>query len=348
MACFAPVDFSEVYRLAKEQAVMGLVGAGLEAAVDLKVDKQVSRPFTKIIIPLEGLNSDINAFIADIFGQMKQAGINGVLVKGQGVAQCYERPLWRTPGDVDLLLDEENYIKAKAMLVPMATKVEKENQRSLHFGLMIGKREVELHGRMCLDMTGRADAVLDKLMADTCSGGAVRIWNNGGIGVPLPSVDNDIVFVFSHILQHFFHGGVGLRQVCDWCRLIWTFRDSVDRPLLVARIREMRLISEWKAFASLAVLYLGMPQEAIPLYDSSSRWARKARSIVSYILDVGNFGKNRYTGYHKKYSYVMSKAISFFHHTGDFFCHLFIFPLDSVRVYLRMFSSGISTFAKGE
>ena len=53
---------------------------------------------------------------------MREAGIYTVLVKGQGVGQCYERPLWRSCGDVDLFFDAENYEQAKAFLSPLAVE----------------------------------------------------------------------------------------------------------------------------------------------------------------------------------------------------------------------------------
>ena len=64
----------------------------------------------------------------------------------------------------------------------------------------------------------------------------------------------------------------------------------IDRAQLDQRITQMRLMAEWKSFA---VDYLGLPIDAMPLYDSSPRWHRKARRICAYILEVDNFGHNR-------------------------------------------------------
>ena len=345
---YAPVDWEAIYNLALEQSVAGIVAAGLERVEDIKVEKQDALRFVQKVIPLEKVNSDMNAFIADLAGKLNKAGVRAVLVKGQGVAQCYERPLWRMPGDVDLLLDSENYAKAKELLVPMATEVEKEHPKNLHQGLEFGKWVVELHGTYHANISKRSAAVLDRLQSETCSGGGTRIWRNDEEAILLPSPDNDVIFIFSHILQHFFFGGIGLRQICDWCRLLWTYRESIDRPMLESRLKEMGLTTEWKAFAALAVKWLGMPSEALPLYDTSARWERKARRIVKFILKVGNFGHNRDISYHKKYPFVIYKAISLARHTGDFFRYLAIFPLDSFGVFFRMLASGFETAAKGE
>ena len=70
-----------------------------------------------------------------------------LLLKGQGVAQCYERPLWRATGDVDLFLSEGNYIQAKDLLVPMANYVDDEYSYTT-LRMTINSIDVELHGNL--------------------------------------------------------------------------------------------------------------------------------------------------------------------------------------------------------
>ena len=75
-----------------------------------------SRRCTQFIgrtVQLEQRNQAMNYFIGVLVEKMREAGIYTVLVKGQGVGQCYERPLWRSCGDVDLFFDAENYERAK-------------------------------------------------------------------------------------------------------------------------------------------------------------------------------------------------------------------------------------------
>lgn len=62
---------------------------------------------------IEQRNKEMNAFVADLIEKLRKVDIYSLLVKGQGVAQCYEKPLWRSCGDVDLFLSDANYKKAK-------------------------------------------------------------------------------------------------------------------------------------------------------------------------------------------------------------------------------------------
>ena len=147
--CLSPFgqnDFNEVYRLAEEQSVVGLVAAGIEHVKEIKVPQEKALTFVGNALQLEQRNKAMNAFVADLIENLRREDIYVILVKGQGIAQCYEKPLWRSSGDVDLLLSESNYERAKYFLTPLATDVETEYTHFKHQGMTINGWEVELHG----------------------------------------------------------------------------------------------------------------------------------------------------------------------------------------------------------
>ena len=95
------LDTEAVYKIADEQAVVGIVAAGFEHVEDRKMQKAEVLSFLKKAVSIEGRNMTMNDFVASLLGKMQAEGISALLVKGQGIAQCYERPLWRSAGDVD-------------------------------------------------------------------------------------------------------------------------------------------------------------------------------------------------------------------------------------------------------
>ena len=298
------VDWGKVYQLSGEQSVVGLVTAGIDWFLDKASGKAERRgQDLRFMVPqdvllqmigevqmMEQTNKAMNKFIAEIVGKMREADIYTLLVKGQSVAQCYERPLWRTSGDVDLLLSEDNYQKAKQFLLPLCSGHKNEERYSRHVGLSIDPWYMEIHGSLRTGLSGRVDKEVDAVQRDVFYGGQVRSWNNGDTQVFLPAPDNDIFFLFTHFIKHFYKEGMNLRQVCDWCRLLWAFRKSLNHGVLEKRIRRAGLMSEWKAFATLAVDYLGMPVEAMPMYDFSKQWSKKATQTLNLIL--ANYQQN--------------------------------------------------------
>lgn len=345
---YREIDFGEIRRLAMEQSVVGLVTSGLEHVSDLTVSK---RDFLQLIgqsMQLEQQNTAMNKFIGVLFEKLKSEGIECLLLKGQGVAQCYERPLRRASGDVDLFLDDKYYEKAKSFLMPLASIVEPERKADQHLGMTINSCVVELHGTLHGGLSKRIDNVLDSIKKETFDSGYHRFWKDGDTQVPLLSVENDAIYIFTHFLEHFYKGGIGLRQICDWCRLLWTYRDSIDISLLETRLKQMGLTNIWKSFGAFAVKYLGIPVESMPLYSSDGKWVKKADRICSFIIEVGNFGQNRDMSYYGKYPFVIRKAISLGRRCRDLFHHAFIFPLDSLRFFPEIMYNGMVTAAKGE
>lgn len=341
LSFFKNIDYQEINRLAEEQTVAGLVAAGLEHVTDIKLPKEDLLQFVGRALQLEQRNKVMNLFLADFYEKLRKEGVYALLLKGQGIAQCYERPLWRASGDVDLFLSNDNYKNAVNVLTPLANEVEEENIYTKHIGFKIDRWEVELHGSLRSELWKRLDNMLDEVLEDIFYGGAVRSWMDGSTQVFMPRADEDVVYVFAHILQHFFKGGIGLRQICDWCRLIYTYRDSLNYGLLESRVNKARIKTEWKVFATLAVDYLGMPAGYMPLYDGSKKWQKKAERLLSFILETGNFGHNREMSYRNEESAVSRKWKTFYHITSDTFKQFAIFPMDSIRVWWRMMGIGL-------
>ena len=221
---YGRIDFKEVIQLAEEQSVVGLVTAGLEHVIDTKVPHESLVPFIGRTLHIEQKNKAMNDFIAKLINLLNKNGIKALLVKGQGVAQCYDRPLWRICGDVDLLLDAENYEKAKELLIPLASSVDEENSYNKHIATTIKGWSVELHGRMPFQMSKNVEHEIDNIITDSLSNGCVKIWENNDTEVLLPANYNHLILVFTHFLGHFFIEGVGLRQICDWCRMVCAYR----------------------------------------------------------------------------------------------------------------------------
>lgn len=349
------LNWEEVYQLAEEQSIVGLVAAGIDLLPpSLRPPKEVAYLFIGRALQLEQRNRAMNEFVANLISLLRKNEIYVLLLKGQGIAQCYEKPLWRASGDVDLFLSETNYQKAKEILIPLASSVDKEIIFQRHLGLVISGWEVELHGTHRPRLTRTIDEIVDEVQGDVFYGGNVRevsFKGSSGAIVPvfLPGPDSDVVFVFTHILHHYYQDGVGLRQICDWCRLLWAYNGFINHELLKRRLKKMGLMSEWKAFAAFAVEYLSMPVNALPLFDetdyNNANYKRKAKRICDFIMEVGNFGHSRRR---KKGNSILSRKLaSFWRRTTDSARHFMVFPKNSLKIWWYMMITGVKVL-RGE
>ena len=245
-------------------------------------------------------------------------------------------------------MDDDNYERAKSLLLPLASSSDSEGIFSKHLGMTIDSWVVELHGSLRVGLPNRVNRILDEIKNDVFVNNNVRLWQNGATEVYLPSIDDDAVYNFVHFYNHFYKGGVGLRQICDWCRLLWTYRNLLDKSLLEQRLHRAGLMSAWKAFGALAVKYLAMPVEALPFYSDATKWKRKAERLCAFVLEVGNFGHNRDFSYYEKYPYIIRKTISLGHRARDLYRHARIFPWDSLRFFPSILINGVRSALRGE
>lgn len=343
-------DWNFIYQLAQEQSVQGVVLRGIEELraknIELIVPRVLLLQWIGEVQVIEQQNKDMNVFIADLIEKLQKGDVYAILVKGQGVAQCYERPLWRCSGDIDLLLSSDNYEKASYSLDNLtgntALQTAKDAERK-HREYKIEDWLVELHGTMHTNLSKEIDKEIDRLQQDVFCGEKVRsvkFKRSGGskIQVFLPAPDEDVLFVFTHILQHLFLEGIGLRQICDWCRLLWTYKDSLNYGLLESRINTMGLMSEWKAFYNLANRYLGMPDLGGRLMVRDSKYDKKTDRLMAFVLKVGNFGHNRDVEWANP---IKRRTSLIWHRITDTVKLSFIFPLDAPRFLLNYAVDGV-------
>ena len=288
---FGDIDYTAIYGMAEKQGVVGLVAAGLEHVKDTKIPQVAALTFAGSTIHMEQRNKAMNQFIAELVGKMCAADIYTLLVKGQGVAQCYERPLWRPSGDIDFLLSEENYKKAIELFKSLYPRSKNGGQYSKEYAFYTDQWMIELHGSLRTCLSVKIDKQVDEVQSRVFCGGNVRSWQNGAMQVFLPAPTEDVFLVFTHFIKHFYKEGMTLRQVCDWCRLLYTYRVSLNYGQLESWIRKSGLMGEWKTFYNLACNYLGMPDFGSELTVHDSRFDSKSDRLMEFIL--GGYSGNK-------------------------------------------------------
>ena len=281
------VDWNKVYQLAEEQSVVGLVTAGIEHVKELKIPQDIVLQCIGEALQLEQHNRAMNTFIAEIVEKMRNAGIYCVLVKGSGLAQCYDRPLWRACGDIDFFFSRSEYNRVVDFFKAISPDSIQDSHYTKSYGVLIDEWQVELHGTLRSGLSTRVDLVIDDVQRDIFYGGDARSWVYDKKYVFLPGVDSDLFLLFTHFARHFYHHEFVLRQLCDWCRFLWIYRKEIDVKLLEKRLKKSSLMTEWKAYAALAVDCFGMPKEAMPFYDDSPKWSKKAKKILTFALKGG-------------------------------------------------------------
>ena len=339
-------DWEALHDLAFRQTVVPLVTDGINRLPKELLPAEPERldPFLGDLMATSNRNRVLDAFIPKLFDAL--AGIPVVLVKGQALAQDYPDPERRQPGDIDLLLLPSSYEAAKDILLPKSTTVLDEEKEIWHQGMRFRSVEVEIHGSISTLMSRKLDRKLAALLEEQFDGRPFPAVSIGGAEIPVPDADFNAVYIFVHFLQHYWSGGVGLRQLVDWMTFVSVHKRDIHPVVLEVRLRDLGLLRLWKVFTGFAQEYLGCPVEKLPLAAAPDT-AKNAR-IWRYIRRSGNFGKN-VDRTRKEEAYLVRKIHSLWRLViADRLRHFPVFPKESVRFFMGAFGYGLQRLAKGE
>ena len=339
-----PEGFSEwgqVMALAKIQTLTGLVGDVLMRTPEIRESLPAGLLSKLKMIPVQNLGSHnlLNSSLIKVVSTLREAGVESVLLKGQGIARYYPVPELRQCGDIDLYVGQENYARAYDALLPVVSGIDDKSALEVgkHFHAEMGIVTVEVHRYVSQDSFRKQNEILQRYANEGVTKD-LKVFDFGGVPVNTPSDNFNAFFIFYHLWHHFMTGGIGLRQFCDWMMILHACHGSLSVDYLESILTEMRLLRPWKALGCVLVDYLGLPADEMPLYDP--RLSRKSARILKRVLREGNFGRQTAYGRKRTRHYIYEKLYSLMCHISRYFGLFFLFPGIALREFGNMFISG--------
>lgn len=341
-----PKGFSrwgDVFCLALDQAAFGLIA---KSAIDHSeiigcIPPAAEKKMKDFLISTMALHIRMNDALTVAVSTLRKAGVEPVLLKGQGLARNYPLPEYRQCGDIDLYVGAENYEKAYDALVPIVKEIDDRSKiwDWMHFDAKMGSVMLEVHYKADYMRSHKTERLYKEYMSKGLSEDLCPI-RFGDTDVMTPNDNFNAFYVFYHLWRHFTGSGVGLRQFCDWACFLHTRAGKLDLQYLKEILDSLNLMEPWKVLGCFLVKDLGLPESDFPFYDS--RYVSKTDKVKKYVLTDGNFGKNLGQSKVKKGKYFLDKFTSFkFHLSRD--CRMFrIFPKHTCLVFWYVFRTGIS------
>lgn len=215
-----------------------------------------------------------------ILNLMQSQKIPCAVLKGTSVACRYPHPELRVPGDIDLLVGEENLERACAALEEAGYRRDHETEMHVNF---VGKgASLEVHrSASVFPDTGKGHA------AKTYMERAQRHTERAelqGCTLPVLMLPYQLVSLLAHMERHMGSTGVGLRQVCDWAVTVQAHRERIGKGELQT-LEQCGLLPFAQAVTKLCERYLGLP----PLAWAQDAPDALADAVMSDVLTSGNF-----------------------------------------------------------
>lgn len=282
-------DWMEVFRSARTQALLAITFDGLQSLPpQLRPPRPLYLQWAAKVAQIEAANTCLNAEVREIFASYRDAGLHPVLLKGQGIAALYANPLHRQCGDIDVYIGKKAQIVANRILLSLGAEAEGEASDK-HASYSLNGVHIENH-RIILRLNNPAANRYFRRLVQQWYPQAAETGTIDGYPVSLPPATFNALYIFMHAFVHFLNSGIGLRQVCDWTRLLSVRQEDIDKPLVEQQLRKMGLLSAAKAFGYIAVRHLGLPEEELPFSIRSTE--RAGEALLEDIFETGNFGQH--------------------------------------------------------
>ena len=295
---FAEADWKSIFQLADEQTVSALLLDGMSLlpseCIAISLDDKLKR--IAKMQRIEQRNCLHRKVIAKIDQALKSEGIPVVFMKGQTTALRYPNPLHRTPGDIDFVVNPKDFKKTMEVLEKIG-KIDHDLVHEHHGMAWVDGVTVEPHYKVHNYQCPSTDHAMQEMFASVFPS-ELSSADMDGYAVPVFPSTFESVFLISHMVNHVYEEGLGLRQVIDYAMFFSGCADKIDWLQHHDYLHRMHMERAWRIFTCICVDYLGMslPSQVEPFSHQEKVWAEK---MMTDIMRVGNFGRGEYVFQHR-------------------------------------------------
>ncbi len=214
----------------------------------------------------------------------KKAGIPCIILKGFASALYYPDPLMRSMGDVDFLVDTDNFEEAHRVLAENGYE-STDKSHDVH-DVYVGKMcRCEMHFQPSGIPESKAGVKVRKYLSGLLENSEKVQTELGEIAVP--STFHHGLIILLHMCYHLTGDGLGLRHLCDRAVFLNSVGEEKFLELVEKAFNDIGLWEFAKIMTLISCEYLGLP---------GMEWAKDAdKKLADYILiDIiigGNFGQ---------------------------------------------------------
>lgn len=259
------LDYDELFELSRKHQIIPLVFHGLYKIVRDFESKEKYYNYTFRLMchdqnQLYWLNK-----IKDVFAKNS---IDFMLLKGSSIKDLYPSSEMRLMGDIDILIREEQYPVIREILSQTGLKEGKETDHELIWTSGNGVL-IELHKKLIPSYN------------DDYYSYYYNSWNKAFLRKDhhySMSVEDEYIYMFTHLTKHYRDGGIGLRHIID----IWYF------TLCHPEINMIYVKSELEKL-DLAIFHNNV-LETINVWFNDKESTKLTDYITERIIESGSYG----------------------------------------------------------
>ncbi|MBR5698207.1 MAG: nucleotidyltransferase family protein [Prevotella sp.] len=301
--CVNRICWHNLLEFAQKQAVVGVFFHGMKRITNGEnkpTDDDVLEWMaeTSMLVKRNEELFNRSAFAVEAF---RKEGFRSCILKGQGNALMYPDPFMRTPGDIDIWVEGErskiyNYVKG---FFPDTH----DQYHEIHFPILKGI-VMEVHYVPCFFN----NLYINKRLQEYFKNHSDEQYRHReqmptGELLCMPTNDFNRVFQMTHIMKHFFSGGIGYRHFVDYYYLLkrgFTEEECKKDLEIFSRLKMVKFV---RGAMWILKNNLGLDKQYLLVEPDE----KIGRMIESEMVIGGDFGK-----YDQRYRLpIKGKVISF-------------------------------------
>lgn len=316
-AQFANADWEAIFNLADIQTVVTIVLDGVSL-----LPKEIHPPFALKMRRIgnmrqvEQTNALHRKTLPTIHEILAKENISAVFMKGQIVATRYPEPLHRQPGDIDFVVFGHDFNRTLQALSSIG-KVDFGMVHEHHGMAWINGVTVEPHYKVHNFQRPSTDKTMRAIFSEVFPRHLTSV-SIGGCCLPSFPPTFESVFLVSHMVNHVYEEGLGLRQIVDYAMFLNKCGKDISVGQHMRWLRQMRMFRAWRLFTCICEQQLGLqlPDFVKPFSNKEKKMAQR---LFDDVMRVGNFGRGEYVFSHtgladalKNYGWVAGRCLSLY------------------------------------
>lgn len=285
-------EWTNLVVLAQQQHVLPmLLESVCRCGVFLSQAEDWKREIKKQSMQITVAQTMRTAAFLEVFADMEQAGLHPIVMKGIACRVLYPVPDSRPSSDEDILVPEEEFVRAAAFLEGKGFEATDPNGSvEGDFELGFVRRDgvyLELH-KSLFEPHSPALGDFNEFFADAAQ--RSRRLNLNGREIAILCPYDHLLYLLLHAYKHFIHSGFGVRQVCDIVLWAEFYGKEIDWLRLKEQCEQVRgwrfaqaLFQIGKACLEFDLQKADMPSD---LLEMDVPW----QAVLTDLLEGGVFG----------------------------------------------------------
>lgn len=275
-------SWREVKRLSVMHSTAGMVGFMVrQLPEDQRPEAAVYRFFCESFFATVQQTARKVYLYEQLMRRLDEEKIAHMAVKGVVIRNCYAQPELRDFGDIDLLIQRDDFARLDGLMrrLGYAVTVEKENESTY----VKDGEYYEMH----LDL-------LEVSLNDFADQSAFfhSAWENArpfgdGCAYEL-NREYHFIYLIAHLAKHVCYGGAGVRLFLDIAAYVWHYQE-MDWEKVWTWLDQLRLSTFARHVFYICFRFFELPQPGDPFEMPEASYA----VFCDYILSAGTFGLYR-------------------------------------------------------